>query len=41
MQVITTPAKKGKVVKMVATQRRNEPSRNQGRRKIARQMKLF
>jgi TnpA family transposase len=41
MQVITTPAKKGKGVKMVATAAQKRAKQKPRKKKIARQMKLF
>lgn len=41
IQVITTPAKKGKVVEMVATAGQKRARQRRSRKKAARQMKLF
>ncbi len=41
IQVITTPVKKGKVVKMVATAAQKRAKQKPRKKKIARQMKLF
>jgi hypothetical protein len=41
IQVITIPAKKGKVVKMVATAAQKRATQKRRKKKMAHQMKLF